>query len=122
VVDCKNGKKPNGRTSPRRRLTLIPALGEIDGRSTAALYYTRLVDQITTDLGGVDALSAAQLELARRASGLGILATMTEAQLLEGREDVDLERYIQACHAQVRALCALGLKRRARPIGDVIVA
>jgi hypothetical protein len=121
VIDQSNGKKPNGRTSPRRRLTLIPALGEIDGRSTAALYYTRLVDQITTDLGGVDALSAAQLELARRASGLGILATLTEAQLLEGREDVDLEKYIAACHAQIRALTALGLKRRATPVNGVII-
>jgi hypothetical protein len=100
---------------------MVRELGEIDGRSMPAVRYRRLLEQLVEDLGGLAALSAAQLELARRAGGLGVLATKIEAQILEDHAEADLERYIQACHAQARVLTALGLRRRARTVNGTIL-
>jgi hypothetical protein len=72
-------------------------------------------------LGGVDSLSAAQIELARRASGLGVLASRIEAMILEDRDDADLERYVSAVHAQCRCLVALGLRRKAKLVNGGIL-
>jgi hypothetical protein len=121
VVDHQKDRK-QGAGSRGRPLTLVHHVGEIDGRSSLVVHYRRLVEQITTDLGGVEELSAAQLELCRRASGLGVLTSRIEAMILEERPDADVEKYIAAVHAQARCLCALGLRRRARTVNGPILS
>ncbi len=98
----------NGTDTAPSRLTYLPLVGEVDGRTKPALAFKNAVADFVEDLGGQQAISRAELELVRRCAGLAVLAAQQEAAIVAG-EQVDAESYIAIANAQGRALTRLGL-------------
>lgn len=90
-------------------------LDGVDGRSGPARRYRDLIEQLASDLGGIDHISEAQTQLIRRTAGLAVRLEQAEAELINGGE-IDSETYTREINALVRVLGAIGLKRRARQI------
>ena len=106
----------NKTTTKGKRCTLdIPGLGLVDGRTQAARHYGMFVAAIGGDLGGLDEISTGERELVRRAAGLSVLATVSEAKLLNG-EEIDIAELVSVGNAQRRILTTLGIERRTRDI------
>jgi hypothetical protein len=94
---------------------LLPAT---DGRSMTARRFKDLVYDIAGDLGGVEHLSTAEMQLIRRASML--CAECERQEALAAREDVtfDADSYVVKTNALKRVLEVLGLKRVPRLVND----
>ena len=105
----------NGTDIAPSRLTYLPLVGEVDGRTKPALAFKAAVADFVEDLGGQQAISRAELEMVRRCAGLAVLAAQHEAAIVAG-EKVVAESYIAIANAQGRALSRLGLKRVVRDI------
>lgn len=105
-----------GSTKGKRCTYDVPGLGLVDGRSREGRLYGQAVADITSDLGGEDCMSRAQLELARRAAGLTVLAALAESRLLAGEltDSDEVSQLISVGNAQRRILATLGLERKAR--------
>jgi hypothetical protein len=88
-------------------------LDKLDGRTLAAKYARDLVNRIETDLGGD--LTAAQMELVKRAAVLGAYIADCEARYLSG-ELPDSATWLAAINSQRRLLETLGLERRAKDV------
>ncbi len=103
----------------------IPGIGTVDGRTRPAKAYEAIVNALVADLGGKDAISRAELEIVRRAAGLGVLAGQIEAAIVAG-DDIDPMQYQSVANAQGRLLFRLGLKRVARdvtpPLADYLAS
>jgi hypothetical protein len=99
----------------RRKLMILPELGPIDARSRTAGLFREIAAALANDLGGKDALSKAQIELLRRASGLGVLADRIEHKLVTDKP-IDPAEYVNIAAAQSRILRSLGLKRVPRDV------
>jgi hypothetical protein len=87
-----------------------------DGRSATARRFKDLVLDIAADLGGVEHLSTAEMQLIRRASMLSAECERQEA--LAVREDVefDCDGYVVKTNALRRVLETIGLRRAPRDI------
>ncbi len=115
-IEHLNGKSKS-RRRPGRMLIQVPGFGEIDGRTREAWYYRQLVEDVVSDLGGIDNVSRAEIELTRRAAGLGVLASQFEARIIDGRpRDGDIDYLTKVASAQVNVFNKLGLRRRARDV------
>ena len=118
-----NGQE-NG-TKGRQCTAFIPGIGTVDGRTRPAKAYEAIVNALVADLGGTDTISRAQLEIVRRAAGLGVLAGQIEAAIVAG-DDIDPMQYQSVANAQGRLLFRLGLERAARdvtpPLADYLTA
>jgi hypothetical protein len=91
-----------------------------DGRSREAKMYRHLLDNFISDRGGSEVASTAEIELARRAAGAGVLAAKLEAQIVEGKP-IDVVEYVSLLASQSRVLAKLGIGRRARPLDVAIL-
>ena len=87
----------------------------IDGRSLVARRYRDLIDLVVSDQGGLDRMSEARMQLARRFAALSVQAEMLEARLANG-EIIDLTEYSQLTSTLVRVVSRLGIDRRARDV------
>ena len=87
----------------------------VSGRRSRDIY-----DAITEDLGGVEHLSEAERQLARRCAQLAIEAEIMEDVRATGGA-LDIEAYIAIVNAQGRALSRLGLRRRQRDVTPSLV-
>lgn len=89
-----------------------------DGRSATARRFNDLVLDIAADLGGIEHLSTAEMQLIRRASMLSAECERQEA--LAVREDMtfDADSYVVKTNALKRVLEVLGLKRVPRQVND----
>jgi hypothetical protein len=85
-------------------------LDGLDARSAPARRYRDLANAIAQDIGGLDVLTQAQLQLARSASGLVVLREALDAKLLRG-EPVDVAAYCRISNSLRRLLSTIGLKR-----------
>jgi hypothetical protein len=85
---------------------------EGDGRSPWSRRYRDLIAGHVSDLGGVSALSEAQLSLVKRASAIECELEQLEGKLSMGHQ-VDLDSYGRAASHLRRILETLGLERRA---------
>jgi len=65
-----------------------------------------------SDLGGADVCSYAELELARRAAALSVMAAELEAQFTRNSEEFRLDDYVVLTKAHMQVLKTMGLKRR----------
>lgn len=83
----------------------------IDQRLGPARRYRDLCTDIAIDLGGMDALSTAQMQLVRTAAGLVVMREQYETDQLNGVA-VNVDKYIKITNALSRVLATLGLKRR----------
>lgn len=99
----------------------IPGIGQVDGRTRPAKAYEATVEALVSDLGGPDAISRAELEIVRRAAGLGVLAMQIESRIVAG-EDVAATEHATVCNAQARLLARLGLQRRPRDVTPTLDA
>jgi hypothetical protein len=107
------------RTTEWRHRTRGAILPGIDNRSTWA---RRCRDQLAahiSDLGGLDNISAGEMALIKRAAVLVAECERREAEFstAEHITDEQLAAYVTATNALKRCLEAVGLRRRAKPVG-----
>jgi len=98
--------------------TAYPLLGSIDHRSKAALAFRAAVLDFAEDRGGLDRLSRAEVELARRAAAMAVLAARFDERVCNG-EDLGVEEvnaYLALANAQGRALGKLGMRRQSHDV------
>jgi len=109
------GKAP-GRRRHRASLPRPFSRREIDGRTSAAKVFDRLVTAIEADLGGADQLSAIERNLVQAFAGAAVTLHYLNARLMAG-EEINLAQHAQAVSAMVRVASRLGLQRRQKDIG-----
>lgn len=103
--------------SLRLALKLRPlSLADIDKRTKAARSAAALFTQLVEDLGGETRISAAQRQIAERASVLSAMVQSMEASWLSGSSPVDIADYTLATGLLRRLLMSLGLSRVARDV------
>ncbi len=110
--------KPVGRSriGNRNALFLDTLNGQpVDGRTVPARVFRDTLAEIVSDLGGRDAISEGEYQLARRAAALSVECLIAESKQAAG-EPLDLETFIPSVNALNRTLGNLGLKRRARDV------
>ena len=113
------GKQLCGRSKITNGSTLLPS---IDGRSIWARRLRDLISLHTSDLGGLDNLSQAELSLIRRAATLTVELEHLEMRFAlaeDGAEEGQLKTYQMTVNTLRRTLEALGLKRRHAELGRV---
>jgi hypothetical protein len=81
-----------------------------NGRSAWAVRFRTLIAQRVADLGGLDALSAAQHSLVRRSAMLELSLEKMESDAANGA-DIDFDVYTRASGTLLRLLKTLGLKK-----------
>jgi len=84
-----------------------------DGRSSAARRFRGLVRAFAADLGGDDALTAAERSLVRQAAIMTLKAEDIQNALLRG-DEVETDSLVRLSNASARLLGALGVQRRKR--------
>lgn len=92
----------------------------MDGRSTWGRRYRDVVESLAADLGGMEALTSAQLSMTKRAATLTCEIERHEAAFAErGEADSDALREFQTCvNTLRRTLESLGLARADRVSGS----
>ena len=108
-------KKGRATRAGRNRLLNRESL---DGRLIVAKVYDRLVDQIHSDLGGRDQLTAIELSLVEAFAGATVVTDHLNTRILTGAEidNISVAMHAQAISAMVRVASRLGLQRRAKPV------
>jgi hypothetical protein len=106
-------KKGSG--SGRKVKVRLPSRAHLDGRSSAAKEFDRLVDEIQTDLGREDRLSAIERTLVEAFCGSAVLLNALNTRILLGQE-VDPAEHAAIISSMVRVGSRLGLNRRQRDV------
>jgi hypothetical protein len=98
-------------TATRSRVTnhrdLLP---DVDGRSIVARRYRDILAQICLDQGGIDQMSEARVQLARRFAACAVLAESMEARMANG-EQIDIAEHSTLTSTMVRVAQRLGISR-----------
>jgi hypothetical protein len=95
------------------------SLADLDNRTNAAKAARALIEQIESDLGGADSLSAGQRTLAARAGVMTAFIEDMEARWIMGGE-LDVAAYASLSNVLSRTLRILGLQRQPKDItGDL---
>ena len=90
-------------------------LERLDGRTRLAQVINSRYNQLTTDLGGLDALSYQQRSLCKRALFHEAMLEQWEASLARG-EDVDPGKLTNTTNTLIGLYKALGLNRQSREV------
>jgi hypothetical protein len=90
-------------------------LEKLDGRTRMAQVINSRYHQLTTDLGGVDALSYQQRSLCKRALWFEAMLEQWEAALSRG-EEVDPGKLTNTTNTLIGLYKALGLNRQSREV------
>ncbi len=106
------------RSKTRKGKTRLLTLDNLDLRTAAYASARRLVETLSTDLGGDDQLSEGERQLVTRAAMTGAIVADFEARWVAG-EPVPLGEYLSAVNVQRRVLATLGLQRRAKDISKL---
>jgi len=91
----------------------------------AALLGRRFIDlyeQIVADLGGQDAISEGQRQLARRAAMLSAASEGMEDVAVGNPDQFDIERFGMICDRIGRLFQRLGLERRPRDVSPTLAS
>ena len=102
----------------RQKRSISPPLltrGELDGRTTAAKEFDRIVSAIEADLAGGDQLSTIEHGLIEAYAGAFVILQDLNARLVLGQK-IDFTQHAQSVTEMVRVATRLGLSRRARQI------
>ena len=96
----------------------VPYVGDLDGRTKAARLYRAALVALIEDRGGAEAMSNAELLLARRAAGAATLCDTIESRIVAGEDlKADLVNgYLAASNVFRRLVTTLGLRRVPRDI------
>ncbi len=89
-----------------------------DGRSWKARRFCEIYDQITADLGGAEYMSEQERGLVRKSCALLVIGERMEADWLGELGTFNMDSYLSLINAYRRVATTLGLKRKAREIGD----
>ena len=106
---------PVRKTRRRHRKQLLLTRESLDGRSTAAKLFDRLIGDIESDLGGHDQLSAIELALVEAFAGAAVLASDLNTRLALGQQ-IDVGSHSTCISAMVRVASRLGIHRRTRDV------
>jgi len=87
-----------------------------DGRGAWVRRWKDLVELHTSDLGGPDACSEAELSLCRRIATSTVEIERLEARISQGDDTVDLDVFNRLAGNLRRMIESIGLERRARPV------
>ncbi len=112
------GHKPPSRSriGNGSSLFLAQAGGEpLDGRTLMARVFRDTLDSFVADLGGRDAITEGEYQLARRAAALSVECLRAETYQAAGRE-LDIDSYCKATGALNRCLISIGLGRRPKDV------
>lgn len=123
----RNGNKRAGRKSLAPSLACFRSaitngsalLHDVDGRSQWMRRLRDLIADHVSDLGGEDALSAAEMALVRRAAMLTLQLELMESRWNETNGEASpgsLETYQRVVGSLRRTLESLGLQRRAKDV------
>lgn len=107
--------KPTHRSRVSNGSKLLPLA---DGQSVTARRFRDIFEEIGADLGGLDNLSEAQKQIARRAAALSAESERQEALWARGEAEFDVQRYTVQANTLRRLLETLGIERRPRPVAD----
>jgi hypothetical protein len=94
---------------------------EADQRSPWARRFKDILAGIVSDLGGVEVISVAQVQLARRAATIAVICERMEGEAAGGKP-FDLEAFGKLTDRLGRAFTRLGVKRQARDVGVLSLA
>ena len=123
----KNGNKPADRKRIKPSLACFKSaitngsalLHDVDGRSQWMRRLRDLVQDHVADLGGADALSAAEMALIRRSAMLTLQLELMESRWNDNNGEASrqsLETYQRVVGSLRRTLETLGLERRTRDV------
>ena len=87
-----------------------------DGRTAVARRFRDIYEQIVADLGGAEALSEGQRQLARRAGMLASICEGMEALAVQNLDDFDCDKFGVLVDRLGRLHSRLGLERRQRDV------
>ena len=105
------------RSKTRKGKIRLLTIDCLDARTAAAQAARKLIETLSSDLGGEDQLTAGERQLVTRAAMTGAIVADFEARWVAGQQ-VPLGDYLQAVNVQRRVLATLGcLERRAKNIG-----
>jgi len=90
-------------------------LTRLDKRTKIARAVLARIEELESDAGGADSLSAARRSLIRHAAWLDALVESFEMQLAAG-EQIDVGGFTQALNSLLGLLRLVGLERRQRPV------
>jgi hypothetical protein len=107
--------KPVHRRSKRATRPQLLMRSQLDGRTNAAKYFDKLADDIATDLGGRDQLTAIQRSLIEGFCGACVVLAHLNTKLALG-EPIDISQHSQTVGAMVRVATRLGCERIARNV------
>jgi hypothetical protein len=107
-------RKPPGRTKVTNGVTILHGLA--DARTHVARRYRDLLALACSDAGGVDCMSEAKLQLARRFAGLACQLEGLEAALANG-ESINITEYTSLTSTMVRVVSRLGTARVPKDVG-----
>lgn len=94
----------------------------VDNRSLRARKLKSTYDLIIQDLGGIDNITLAQSELARKCATMAVLSQeMESAMVMDDKENWDFDQYIILSRAQSSLFRTLGIDRKAKDTqGDTL--
>jgi hypothetical protein len=115
--------RPNNGLSKTRKQTRqgkarLLTLDALDFRTAAYADAKKLVERLSTDLGGDDQLSEGERQLVMRTAMTGAIVADFEARWVAG-QPIALADYLTACRTQCRLLALLGLQRRPRDVSVI---
>jgi hypothetical protein len=110
-------KAPRRRPHRASRQRLLTR-DQLDGRTSAAKLFDRLVVAIEADLGGHDQLSTIECALVEAFAGAAVTLHNLNTRLALG-EEINLAQHAQAVSAMVRVASRLGLQRRQKVVGEL---
>lgn len=93
-------------------------LEKLDGRTRFAQVMQQRYQDLTADMGGLDALSYQQRSIAKRIVHLEALIEQQEAALAKG-EDIDAGRLTNTTNTLIGLLKAIGLQRQAKDVPNL---
>jgi hypothetical protein len=106
-------EKRKRRRKPQHPQLLVRA--QLDGRTSAAKLFDRLVLDVENDLGGPAQLSTIEHALVEGFCGAAVMLQSLNARIAAG-EQIDAGAHALAISALVRVASRLGLARRARDV------
>jgi hypothetical protein len=101
-------RKPTGRSKVTNGVTILHGLA--DGRTHAARRYRDLLALVCSDHGGVDQMSEAKMQLARRFAALAVQLEAMDTRLANG-EEINTTEYATLTSALIRVISRLGVAR-----------
>jgi hypothetical protein len=113
-VAARELKRHNGITRAHRKLRLLTR-EHLDGRSTAAHTFNRIIANVTSDLGGQEMLTEIEKHLVVSFAGAALLQSHQVAKLLSG-EEIDVDEYSSVTTAMIRSATRLGTQRRQKQV------